>query len=102
MCLKYNVIVFVVKFVLMILIIAASVVNHPFHLHGTQMFVMGMGTNPDGIPMTVEIAKKMDAENKFNWIKHNPPVKDTISIPSKGYAIARFRADNPGFWYANL
>lgn len=27
---------------------------------------------------------------------HSPPHKDTVSVPSKGYAILRFRADNPG------
>lgn len=26
------------------------------------------------------------------------PIKDTISIPSKGFTRFRFRADNPGFW----
>jgi hypothetical protein len=25
-----------------------------------------------------------------------PPRKDTITVPSKGYAAIRFRADNPG------
>lgn len=45
------------------------------------MFVMAMGTNPDGAPMTVAIAQQMDDHDEFNWIDHNPPVKDTISIP---------------------
>jgi hypothetical protein len=25
-------------------------------------------------------------------------MKDTISIPSKGFTIIRFKADNPGWW----
>ena len=62
------------------------------------MFVMGMGTSLDGTPMTVEKARQMDNDNQLNWITHNPPVKDTVSVPSKGYTIVRFRADNPGFW----
>jgi hypothetical protein len=27
-----------------------NTINHPFHLHGYQLFVMGMGQHPDGIP----------------------------------------------------
>lgn len=30
--------------------------------------------------------------------QQNPPVKDTLTIPARGYAILRFRTDNPGFW----
>lgn len=25
-------------------------------------------------------------------------LKDTVSIPSKGFAVFRFKADNPGWW----
>jgi len=32
------------------------------------------------------------ASNKFY------PVKDTVSIPSGGFTVMRFKADNPGFW----
>lgn len=28
----------------------------------------------------------------------NPPMKDTIVVPNKGYAIVRIRLDNPGAW----
>jgi FtsP/CotA-like multicopper oxidase with cupredoxin domain len=30
---------------------------------------------------------------------HRPPVKDTVVIPPGGYAVVRFRADNPGLWH---
>jgi len=26
----------------------------------------------------------------------NPPIKDTVIVPAWGYAIVRFRSDNPG------
>ena len=28
----------------------------------------------------------------------NPPLKDTVIIPNRGYTIIRFFSDNPGFW----
>ena len=33
---------------------------------------------------------------KRNFI--NPPIKDTVQIPSGGYTIFRFLAENPGIW----
>uniref|UniRef100_T1GHN8 Uncharacterized protein n=1 Tax=Megaselia scalaris TaxID=36166 RepID=T1GHN8_MEGSC len=57
--------------------------HHPFHLHGFRFMVKDMGQHPLKIPMTVPLARSM---------------RDTITIPSYGYAIFRFRADNPGFW----
>ncbi|KAL9706052.1 hypothetical protein quinque_009570 [Culex quinquefasciatus] len=74
---------------------------HPFHLHGHRFIVMGQGQVPPGTRRQVD---------KFAWLKaqaprrggmpdsHNPPYKDTVSIPSRGYTRVRFRADNPGFW----
>lgn len=29
----------------------------------------------------------------------DPPKKDTVYIPRMGYAVLRFRADNPGIWF---
>ncbi|XP_074657371.1 uncharacterized protein LOC141910578 [Tubulanus polymorphus] len=28
----------------------------------------------------------------------NPPLKDSVTIPSGGYVVLRFKADNPGLW----
>lgn len=79
---------------------------HPFHLHGHRFIVTGMGQLPTRIKHSSE---------KLRWIKdeelkpvvrrtrgmpdgHNPPYKDTVSIPSRGYTKIRFRADNPGLF----
>lgn len=61
---------------------------------------MGMGQHPDKLPMTVELAKLMTEVQRLPRMKTKKyyPIKDTISIPSKGYTIFRFKADNPGFW----
>lgn len=60
---------------------------------------MAMGQRPDKKPMTVELARQMTMARQFrtaSTTKH--AIKDTISIPSKGYTIFRFKADNPGWW----
>lgn len=36
----------------------------------------------------------------LNW--NNPPQKDTIILPTGGYVIIRFKADNPGVWFFSL
>jgi hypothetical protein len=29
----------------------------------------------------------------------NPTIKNTVGVPSNGYAVVRFRSTNPGFWF---
>lgn len=74
--------------------------NHPFHLHGHKFMVVNMGQHPAGIPMTRQIYQSMEKSRSFSPAgqDENPPFKDTVSIPSKGFITIRFRADNPGFW----
>ncbi|KMT11987.1 hypothetical protein BVRB_5g099490 [Beta vulgaris subsp. vulgaris] len=62
--------------------------NHPFHLHGFNFFVVGKGVgnfNPKNDP------------KKFNLV--DPVERNTIGVPSGGWAAIRFRADNPGVWF---
>ncbi|XP_062166745.1 laccase-4-like [Alnus glutinosa] len=62
--------------------------NHPVHLHGFNFFAVGRGLgnyNP-----------KKDPKN-FNLF--DPVERNTISVPSGGWAAIRFRADNPGVWF---
>lgn len=70
--------------------------NHPFHFHGYSFWVLSTHSST------------------FNWGSFNPfdgtgppggaynlknPVKkDTVVVPRRGYAVLRFRADNPGIW----
>lgn len=81
------------------MITAANTLNHPFHLHGYPLYVMGMGQLSDKRPMTIALAKRMKRTRSFKMASTTYyAVKDTVSIPSKGYTIIRFKADNPGFW----
>lgn len=76
-----------------------GLINHPFHLHGFPMYLTRMGQLDQ--PATVPLLKAY--ERKRNSVFGTPinlqaPLKDTISIPGKGYTYVRFKADNPGFW----
>lgn len=62
--------------------------NHPLHLHGFNFFSVGRGVgnfNPKNDP------------KKFNLV--DPVERNTIGVPSGGWAAIRFRADNPGVWF---
>lgn len=65
-----------------------SVESHPFHLHGFNFFVVGSGIG------------NFDPKNdpaKFNLV--DPPERNTVGVPTGGWAAIRFRADNPGVWF---
>ncbi|XP_042016377.1 laccase-7 [Salvia splendens] len=61
--------------------------NHPIHLHGFNFYVLAQGFgnyNPS-----------IDSR-KFNFV--NPHERNTIGVPVGGWAVIRFRANNPGVW----
>lgn len=69
---------------------------HPIHLHGYAFRVLGsqrLGRNT-----TTATVRAMDDLGLLQRNYRAPPRKDTIGVPHGGYAIIRFRADNPGFW----
>ena len=41
---------------------------------------------------------KMDKKGKLKRNYVNPPLKDTVQVPSGGYTMFRIYADNPGMW----
>lgn len=87
-----------------------SRMNHPFHLHGFAFHVMDMGQHPEGVPLTAALVQRMLLTRTFDSVMGSgktrsddperiPALKDTMSIPSRGYVRVRFLADNPGFWF---
>ena len=68
-------------------------IHHPFHLHGYDFFVMAMDQFRPG-ETTESISNRLLATNFRRSTL--PARKDTITVPSNGYAAVRFRADNPG------
>ncbi|KAI8014159.1 Laccase-7 [Camellia lanceoleosa] len=61
--------------------------NHPMHLHGLNFHVLAQGFgNYDPI----------NDPKKFNLV--NPQARNTIGVPTGGWAVLRFQANNPGVW----
>jgi FtsP/CotA-like multicopper oxidase with cupredoxin domain len=52
--------------------------DHPFHLHGHSFYVLG---KPGALNLK------------------DPPLKDTVNVPSKGGLVIQWKADNPGKWF---
>ncbi|KAK9512202.1 hypothetical protein O3M35_000672 [Rhynocoris fuscipes] len=70
--------------------------SHPFHLHGYNFNVLEMGVYNTSISEGMrEVRRRVDS-----GLVNNPraAMKDSISVPSGGYIIIRFIANNPGFW----
>ncbi|CAN4092156.1 unnamed protein product [Withania somnifera] len=61
--------------------------NHPIHLHGYDFYILAEGFGNFN-PQT--------DTSKFNLI--DPPLRNTASVPVKGWSVIRFIADNPGVW----
>ncbi|XP_022857075.1 laccase-7-like [Olea europaea var. sylvestris] len=61
--------------------------NHPIHLHGFNFYVLAQGFG--------NFNRTRDSK-KFNFV--NPQERNTIGVPVGGWAVVRFRANNPGVW----
>ncbi|VFQ85639.1 unnamed protein product [Cuscuta campestris] len=65
-----------------------TVESHPFHLHGYNFFVVGTG-----------VGNFNPAKDPENYNLFDPPERNTVGVPTGGWAAIRFRADNPGVWF---
>ncbi|XP_022337732.2 uncharacterized protein LOC111133551 [Crassostrea virginica] len=96
--------------------------SHPIHLHGHYFYVMKMGFGKYDENSAKFLASTTDIEclgtknycNSAKWTNETwrlsandipdlqlkyPPEKDTIIVPTGGYVIIRFKANNPGAWF---
>lgn len=62
--------------------------NHPIHIHGHNFFIVGEGFG------NYNVSK--DPEN-YNLV--DPPERNTVAVPTGGWAALRLKADNPGVWF---
>lgn len=72
--------------------------DHPYHIHGTNFHVVAEAT----VGANVSLADVRDLNERGGISKRltaAAPLKDTVTVPSQGYAVIRFRANNPGFWF---
>lgn len=72
--------------------------SHPFHLHGYNFKVIGIGRSPDTNVKKINLKHALDLDRRglLHRQYNLPPSKDTIAVPNNGYVVLRFRADNPG------
>ncbi|CAL5094038.1 unnamed protein product [Urochloa decumbens] len=62
--------------------------SHPMHLHGFNFFVLAQdfGNYDEAV-----------ATPQFNLV--NPQERNTVAVPTGGWAVIRFVANNPGMWF---
>lgn len=79
-------------------VVQAANLSHPFHMHGHVFYVMGMGQAmyQNVTSINWKIVREMDRNNRIHRCFDKPVRKDTVVIPYNGYAVLRFRANNPG------
>ncbi|KAI0390693.1 multicopper oxidase [Xylariaceae sp. FL0594] len=74
--------------------------SHPFHLHGTRMWVLGAGhgyfPGYEALGFNAEGKGLLDPKN--DTVLSNPLKRDTITAEGFGWVLLRFVADNPGVW----
>ncbi|KAI8470922.1 MAG: Cupredoxin [Monoraphidium minutum] len=90
-----------------VVLVNPSRMVHPQHLHGTGFWLLASG-NGDILSGAARagaaLALSPSAAKRLNL--RDPPVRDTIAVPQAvgdgaggyGFAVLRFRADNPGPW----
>ncbi|XP_022309214.2 uncharacterized protein LOC111114966 [Crassostrea virginica] len=90
--------------------------SHPIHLHGNRFYVVkyGIGEINETTGITQGLNPDIEYSSDFrsakwrnsSWNNGNvpdintkdPPLKDTVLIPFRGYVVIRFITDKIGFW----
>ena len=62
--------------------------QHPWHKHGGEFWVLGMGVGLESAPCAPPAVNA----------SHPPPQMDMLTLLPRGWAWIRFVADNPGAW----
>ena len=85
--------------------------SHPIHLHGHNFAVLKMGFaeynettalftdhNPDIVcPNRLCKSPRWNGQPPDDLNLENPPIKNTVIVPAKGYVVIRFKSNNPGY-----
>lgn len=64
--------------------------GHPMHLHGHKFWFLGTGTG------TFPYATAQEAPKSLINLQ-NPPYRDTVELPSSGWAVIRYAHENDCF-----
>ncbi|XP_071949700.1 uncharacterized protein [Antedon mediterranea] len=75
-------------------------VDHPTHIHGQSTRIVGLGVFNGTPPQSLEEVVQLDKKGNLTRIHAKDAViKDTVIIPTNGYAIMRWKTTNPGIWF---
>lgn len=66
-----------------------SILEHPMHLHGHDLYVLGVSERDAGSFTAADISRLRT---------DNPVRRDTAMAPRGGWLVIAFKADNPGNW----
>ncbi|KAG9857101.1 hypothetical protein KCU98_g1186, partial [Aureobasidium melanogenum] len=70
--------------------------SHSWHLHGYSFYVVASHSADFGWGSYNPYVDIKLPGGPLNLI--DPPLRDTVYVPRRGYVILRIRADNPGIW----
>ena len=87
--------------------------NHQIYIHGHDFSVIRIAYPEINITTDSWIGNNDDIECNDKLCAHahwrdgavpvmnlcDPPVRNVVTVPTRGYAVIRFRTLNPGFWY---
>ncbi|CAA7035214.1 unnamed protein product [Microthlaspi erraticum] len=63
-------------------------IDHPMHLHGFSFYVVGAG-----------LGNFNESQDPSTYNLHDPPYRNTATVPKNGWVTIRFVANNPGVWF---
>ena len=77
--------------------------THPFHMHGHNFYVLNFGDNTTHQPTALSKRAGPTFENGAVWDgsvinPSNPMRRDTLLVPSYGFAAIQIDLTNPGLW----
>ncbi|KAJ2952928.1 hypothetical protein O0L34_g7297 [Tuta absoluta] len=72
--------------------------SYTFHMHGYGMQVVATSEGHGGQPLSKDEFMKLDKAGKITRNLQSPPIKDTITVPNKGYTIVRIQLHQGGSW----
>ncbi|KAF7635237.1 hypothetical protein Mgra_00005352 [Meloidogyne graminicola] len=107
--------------IVQIIAVSAGGMPHPFHIHGHKFVILRMGFAEQyfdngilkGLNKNLECLGKTKRCAEMKWsnksweegeipeLNLNPVFRDTVIVPAKGFVVLRFRATNPGWWFAH-
>ncbi|XP_063531559.1 uncharacterized protein LOC134742378 [Cydia strobilella] len=72
--------------------------SYTFHMHGYSMQIVATMQGSDGKPISKETFEQLDNDGKIKRNIQTPPLKDTVTVPNKGFTIVRIILDRGGSW----